>query len=203
MNLQQLNELDFSEVGCWPRSAKVLLLLVLCLLLAGGLYYLLVADSLGQLSKAEAQERELRAQLEGKARLAASLPAYRAQMNELARRVDTQLRQLPNTSEVAGLLDDISFIAANSGLALHRINWEPEVEHEFSTELPMRIEVAGSYHQLGQFTAALAALPRIVILENFTLAVGKESEQLTMNMLAKTYRYNGQDAKKKRPEKKP
>ena len=95
-------------------------------------------------------------------------------MVQLEQLVDTQLKQLPNTHEVAGLLDDISFIATDNGLKLNRINWEPEIKHEFSTELPMRIEVVGTYHEIGKFTADMAALPRIVILESFTLGQGKE-----------------------------
>jgi type IV pilus assembly protein PilO len=106
-----------------------------------------------------------------------------------------QLKQLPNTHEVAGLLDDISFIATDNGLTLNRINWEPEVKHEFSTELPMRIEVVGTYHELGKFTADMAALPRIVILDSFQLS--REGELIGMSMQAKTYKYNGKTVEKK------
>jgi len=101
-----------------------------------------------------------------------------------------------NTS-VNGLLDDISFIATDNGLTLNRINWEPEVKHEFSTELPMRIEVVGTYHELGKFTADMAALPRIVILDSFQLSQGKGGELIGMSMQAKTYKYNGKTVEKK------
>jgi len=112
--------------------------------------------------------------------------------------VDTQLKQLPNTHEVASLLDDISFIATDNGLKLNRINWEPEVKHEFSTELPMRIEVVGNYHQIGKFTADMAALPRIVILDSFTLGQSKDvGDLISMSMLAKTYKYNGKTVEPK------
>ena len=83
-----------------------------------------------------------------------------------------QLKQLPNTHEVAGLLDDISFIATDNGLTLNRINWEPEVKHEFSTELPMRIEVVGTYHEQ-QVHGGHGCFARIVILDSFQLSQGK------------------------------
>ncbi|MGL5372893.1 MAG: PilO family type IV pilus biogenesis protein TapO, partial [Aeromonas veronii] len=143
-------------------------------------------------------ETELKAQFESKAMLAANLGAYKAQMVQLEQLVDTQLKQLPNTHEVAGLLDDISFIATDNGLKLNRINWEPEVKHEFSTELPMRIEVVGTYHEIGKFTADMAALPRIVILDSFTLGQSKDAgELISMSMLAKTYKYNGKTVEPK------
>jgi type IV pilus assembly protein PilO len=69
------------------------------------------------------------------------------------------------------------------------------VKHEFSTELPMRIEVVGTYHELGKFTADMAALPRIVILDSFQLS--QEGELIGMSMQAKTYKYNGKTVEKK------
>ena len=93
---------------------------------------------------------------------------------------------------MAGLLDDISYIATNNGLKLLRINWEPEIKKEFYTELPMRIDLSGQYNQLGQFSADIAALPRIVLLGSFT--VNKEakdgSNNILMSVQAKTYRYD-------------
>lgn len=53
----------------------------------------------------------------------------------------------------------------------------------------MRIEVSGDYHQLGKFSADVAALPRIVILDSFTVARAAGGG-LMMSMLAKTFRYN-------------
>lgn len=197
MNLQQLNELDFNDIGNWPRLAKGIFILFFCGLLAGALYYYVISVSVDSLKQVQAQEVDLKSQFEAKARLAASLPAYKQQMTELVKMIDIQLKQLPNTNEVAGLLDDISFIATDNGLKLNRINWEPEVAREFSTELPMRIEVEGDYHQLGRFTAGLAALPRIVILDTFTLTGSEKGNGIAMSMLAKTYRYNGKTEEKK------
>ncbi len=158
----------------------------------GAIYYYVIANSLTLLTQETNKEAELKGQFESKAMLAANLGAYKAQMVQLEQLVDAQLKQLPNTHEVAGLLDDISFIATDNGLKLNRINWEPEIKHEFSTELPMRIEVVGTYNQIGKFTADMAALPRIVILESFNLGQSKgEDELIAMSMLAKTYKYNG------------
>lgn len=63
----------------------------------------------------------------------------------------------------------------------------------------MRIEVVGTYHEIGKFTADMAALPRIVILESFTLGQSKEpDEMIGMSMLAKTYKYNGKTVGQKK-----
>ncbi|MFQ2168655.1 PilO family type IV pilus biogenesis protein TapO [Aeromonas veronii] len=198
MNLQQLNELDINDIASWPKWTKGVFIFFCCVVTGGAIYYYVIANSLTSLTQEAGKETELKAQFESKAMLAANLGAYKAQMVQLEQLVDTQLKQLPNTHEVAGLLDDISFIATDNGLKLNRINWEPEVKHEFSTELPMRIEVVGTYHEIGKFTADMAALPRIVILDSFTLGQSKdEGELISMSMLAKTYKYNGKTVEPK------
>jgi type IV pilus assembly protein PilO len=149
-------------------------------------------------------EKTLRDQFAEKARQAANLEAYKEQIVELESLLDAQLRQLPNSNEVANLLDDISFIAQDNGLTLASIKWEPEVQKEIYTELPMNIHVTGTYEQLGSFAADTAALPRIVTIDKFDLSrvdtKGKDgkvvdSELLDMKLIAKTFRYNENQAK--------
>ena len=192
MNLQGLNELDINDIASWPVLAKSILIAFVCALIGGAGYYMLIADSIKQLDQTKQQEIELKSQFEVRASQASSLTAYREQMIQLEEMLKNQLKQLPNKNEVAGLLDDISYIATNNGLKLLRINWEPEIKKEFYTELPMRIDLSGQYNQLGQFSADIAALPRIVLLGSFT--VNKEakdgSDNLIMSVQAKTYRYD-------------
>ncbi len=191
MNLQGLNELD-NDIASWPVLAKSILIAFVCVLIGGAGYYMLISDSIKQLDQTRQQEIELKSQFEVRASQASSLTDYREQMIQLEEMLKNQLKQLPNKNEVAGLLDDISYIATNNGLKLLRINWEPEIKREFYTELPMRIDLSGQYNQLGQFSADIAALPRIVLLGSFT--VNKEakdgSDNLIMSVQAKTYRYD-------------
>ena len=198
MNLQELNELDFNDIGVWPQPVKIAMIIITFVLIAVGGYVYLIADSISALDVSRSKEAELKIQFETKAGFASNLEAYKQQMVELEGLLQAQLRQLPNKNEVAGLLDDISFIATDNGLKLNRINWEAEVKHEFSTELPMRIEVVGTYHELGKFTADMAALPRIVILESFQLNQSRDQDELIgMSMQAKTYKYNGKTLEQK------
>ncbi len=194
MNLQELNELDINDIASWPSVAKGILIAFICILIGGAGYYALISDSIKQLEQNRQQEVELKSQFEIKSAQASSLNAYRQQMVQLEDMLKNQLKQLPDKTEVAGLLDDISYIATNNGLKLLRINWEPEVKKDFYTELPMRIDISGKYNQLGQFSADIAALPRIVLLGSFT--VNKEANANTgngniiMSVQAKTYRYD-------------
>jgi len=199
MNFQNLNELDINDIASWPVIAKTIFIAFLCILIGGAGYYAVISDSIKQLDQTRQQEIDLKSQFEMRASQASSLNAYRQQMVELEEMLKNQLKQLPNKNEVAGLLDDISYIATNNGLKLTRINWEPEIKKDFYTELPMRIELSGDYNQLGRFSADIAALPRIVLLGNFT--INKENKDtkntnnnignsITMSVQAMTYRYD-------------
>lgn len=193
MNWQRLNELDLDNIGQWPGAAKIAVLALVCALLAGGLGYAVIGGSLSRLEQSRAEELQLSTAFEEKARLAAGLGAHRAQLVALQAQLAAQLRSLPTSLEIAGLLDDISFIATDNGLRLERIHWEAERPGEFATELPMRIIVRGDYHRLGHFVADMAALPRIVIIDSFSLS-RTEAAPLSLSMVAKTYQYHGTEA---------
>ena len=98
------------------------------------------------------------------------------------------LRQLPNKTEVAELLVDISQTGLASGLEFELFKPQNEVPKEFYAELPISIRVKGDYHEFGNFISGVAALPRIVTIHDVNIERDKESG-LTMDILAKTYRY--------------
>ncbi|MCA3152175.1 MAG: type 4a pilus biogenesis protein PilO, partial [Rhodocyclaceae bacterium] len=50
------------------------------------------------------------------------------------------------------------------------------------------IRVTGNYHEIGAFASDLARLPRIVTLNDISVASSREGA-LTMDAVAKTFRY--------------
>lgn len=96
------------------------------------------------------------------------------------------LKSLPTRNETPGLLDDITYVGTSAGLTFRLINWENEIPKEFYTELPIKIEVSGGYHNIGEFVSKVAGLPRIVTMHDFELKA--EQEGLKLSLLAKTYR---------------
>ena len=190
MNLQELNELDLEDLGNWPKPAKIAINIICSILIAALFYWLFIASSLQALDSIEKKEASLKLQFEAKARLAGNLGLYTEQMSEMENLFNHMLKQLPSKSETAGLLDDLSYIGQHNGLQLRRFKWLKEVKRDFSYEVPGNLEVIGTFHQLGQFTSDIAALPRIVTLEDFTITK-LQGELLKVNMIARTYRYKG------------
>jgi len=193
--LKSLNEfdpgdLDFDNLGSWPLAIKILTsLLLFGLLVVGGYYYHIEGLQL-QLEGKEKEESDLRRDFERKAFEAANLEAYKLQMVEMEESFGALVSQLPSDTEVPGLLEDITDKGELNGLAISTIDLLAEVPQEFYIELPISIVAVGSYHDLGAFISGMAGLPRIVTLHDFTIkAPGTNTNQLQMNITAKTYRY--------------
>jgi len=188
MDLSQLNELDVSNIAGWPLPARIAVIaIIFAAVLAAG-YWLDIKDQGIRLEKAEKQEVELRQTFEFKAKKAANLEAYVQQLEEMKETFGAMLRQLPNKTEVAELLVDISQAGLASGLEFELFKPESEIPKDFYAELPISIRVKGSYHEFGAFISSVAALPRIVTIHDVNINQGKSGD-LSMNILAKTYRY--------------
>ncbi len=190
MNLQDLNELDFSNIGVWPTPVKLVLVLIVCVIVAFGGYHLDTKKQLKNLENVEKQEKQLQQDFEKKQAKASNLAAYRKQLEEMKQSFGAMLRQLPNKTEVAELLVDVSQTGLASGLEFELFKPNAEVPREFYAELPIQIIVKGNYHEFGNFISGIASLPRIVTMHDIAITAGKSSEQeLTLKATAKTYRY--------------
>jgi len=187
-NLEELNNLDMADMGSWPVAGKMIVVAVLSILIATLTFFLFVDDKITQLELSEAKEQELRQVYRVKYASAVNLELYKKQMIEMEQTFSYLLKQLPATHETPGLLDDITYAGTSTGLTFVKINWLPEIEKDFYTELPIKIDVVGDYHQFGNFVSEVAKLPRIVSLHDFSVTTDKD-ERLVFNVVAKTYRY--------------
>ena len=82
-------------------------------------------------------------------------------------------------------------------LTCKRFRPSAEEKKGFYAELPITLQVSGSFHQLATFTSGLAALPRIVTISDMKLEPFNQEElasgKLNMFATAKTYRYLQED----------
>lgn len=188
MNLSELNDLDLSNVANWPLPARVVMVAMIFATVLGLGYWFDIKDQGIHLETVERKEIELRQTFEVKAKKAANLVAYEQQLEEIKESFGAMLRQLPNKTEVAELLVDISQTGLASGLEFELFKPQNEIPKEFYAELPISIKVKGDYHEFGNFVSGVAALPRIVTVHDVNIAQDKNGE-LAMDILAKTYRY--------------
>ena len=188
-----LKNLDPNNPGLWPKPIQIVIfvLLFIALLFAGWKFDITKKrDQLAKLEKRETQQIET---LKVRQRKAANLNALKEQMKEMEISFGDMVRQLPNQTEVAGLLVDISQTGLGAGLEFKLFEPKAENPKEFYAVLPISINVVGNYHEFGEFISGLAQLPRIVTTHEINIKSNQSNEKarvpiLEMNTIAKTYR---------------
>lgn len=193
IDLKALNEIDFNEldlenIGAWPLAVKVITGIIVATVVSLLTYNLFVADEVSGYESALNKETELRSTFKAKYAVASNLEIYKQQMIEMEDKFSKLLKRLPTSSEIPGTLDDLSYVGTTSGLIFNKVGWLPEIENEFYTELPIKIEVVGQYHEFGEFVSKVALLPRIVSLHDFSIKPDGTG-RLMFSVIAKTYRY--------------
>lgn len=197
MNVQdifkELQSLDMENPGSWPGWVHVSAAVLAALIVMGLGANFLIKPEYETLQNEKAKEVTLREEFEKKQKKVAALDAYKDQLAEMERSFGAMLRQLPSRMEVANLLNDISQTRVASSLEEELFEPLPEAQKEFYAEIPNRIVVTGNYHQMGAFVSGVAALPRIVTIDEVEIrpigGQGAAKDQLRMSALAKTYRY--------------
>ena len=186
MNLSEINW-DFNEAGTWPLPIKIVIVLAVCLLVAGAGVYYDTLDQLTELENSERREVELKQSFEVKQKKAVNLQDYKDQLQQIEASLGEMIRQMPTKQEVANLLVDISQTGLASGLEFRLFRPEAPVHREFYSELPIAIQVTGKYEELGLFVSGLASLPRIVTVHNVKISPLDKSDAMIMDATVKTY----------------
>ena len=103
------------------------------------------------------------------------------------------VKQLPNRSEIDALLTDINQAGLGRGLQFELFRPSPQEKmQDFYAELPIKIKITGTYHDMGAFASDVGKLSRIVTLNDIALSAGKDNT-LIMDATAKTFRYLDED----------
>lgn len=198
MKLEDFNNIDIQNAGNLPLPVKLVLLAVLFLLLVAAGYWFVWSDATEELDRARAKEVELKDLYTQKKRQSINLEAYKQQMVDIERTFGALLKQLPDRSQMDGLLTDINQVGLEKGLEFELFKPGQEIVGDFYAELPISIKVIGGYHDLGNFAADISRLPRIVTLNNLVIAspsqdknTGKAASDgmLVIEAVARTYRY--------------
>jgi type IV pilus assembly protein PilO len=205
MTLDDLRRLDPKNIGSWPALPKLGVLLAALILIIIGSYFFDWQGQLEAIDGAKRKEATLRDTFLEKKKTAIDLDAYRKQLADIEKSFGTLLKQLPSKSEMEALLTDINQAGLGRGLQFEL--FKPAVNEnmsEFYAELPITLRVTGSYHDMGAFASDISKLSRIVLLNDISLAPSQAKDGgLTMDAVAKTYRYLDEDeiAKQKKAAK--
>lgn len=193
-----LKNLDFNNIGSWPRNAKIMFCLVVAVVILFLGWWLMIRDRQDQLASLERDEVALREKFEEKQGQAANLGPLKQQLAQMEQQLQQMLRQLPSKTEMPDLIVDISQTALATGIANELFQPLPEVPKEFYAEKPIALRMVGTYHQFGAFVSGVASLPRVVIMTMHDIqlkprgdkgTIISENAPLELAGTVKTYRY--------------
>ena len=192
MKLDDFNNIDFKNAGSLPMPVKLVLLGIVAIILIVLGYWFLWSPEIDELDQAKAKEQELRQTFLAKKAQAVKVDAYKQQMIDIEKTFGALLKQLPDKSQMDGLLTDINQAGLGRGLEFDLFKPGQETMADFYAEMPIQIKIRGNYHDVGAFATDISKLSRIVTLNDLNiLPLNKDVKDsvLTMEATAKTYRY--------------
>ena len=188
MKMSDLNNLTIDNIGTWPVPVKVAFTILVCGAILGQSYWKDVSPLQETLQQEQEKEVGLKSTFEAKQKKAVNLNALKQQLEDIKETFGDLLKRLPNKTEVAALLVDISQQGLAAGLEFELFKPGAEQPADFYVELPIEIKVVGNYHAFGAFISGVSDLPRIVTNHNLRI-IPQADGVLTLTTTAKTYRY--------------
>jgi type IV pilus assembly protein PilO len=138
------------------------------------------------------KELELQRKLQEVRSIAANIGAFEAEITQLEAQLAIALRQLPNEKQLEVLLADISNLGKTAGVEIKSFKREAEQVHDFYAEVPISVELEGTYHEIAHFFDSVSRLPRIVNMGTIQMKVASASSletRLSVSGKATTFRF--------------
>lgn len=152
-----------------PRPQRLVVYGLLGVLVVVVWWFSFMSPALDEISKLESDGAGLRKQLAEVEARAKNLASLEGELEALKADLKQALKELPNDREIPGLLKGISTLGRNVGLEVRKFQPQPEGVREYVAEVPVTLEVEGSYHEVGMFFDRLAKMNRIVYVRNITM----------------------------------
>ena len=179
----------FEKVGQLTGLHRILICVGAFILLVGGFFYFSYLPKMQQLSTLKTQKASLEKSLATAKAKAVQLAGYRAQMKKAQEDFMIAKAVLPETKEIPSLITSVSQSGQDAGLEIQLFKPKPEVKKDFYAEIPVDIQVSGSYHNVTAFFDNVSRLYRIVNIQNIQIKSGRNKEALATSCTAVTYKF--------------
>ncbi|MGY8737805.1 MAG: type 4a pilus biogenesis protein PilO [bacterium] len=193
--------IDFDEkleqLAKIPKAVRLGVVSVLLVAIVGGYWTMSYQPAQEQRAELVVKSQELQRNLNNARSVANNVPGFEAEVAGLERDLHLALKQLPNRKQFEDLLQDISTAGKKVGVQIKSIDREKEVRRDFYAEVPFKLEIEGSYHDLARFFEMVASLPRIVNVGAMNIKVDRESMTATtlqVTGMATTFRFLSDEA---------
>ena len=138
-------------------------------LIGGGYWTMFYSATIKEMATVGAEVDRMKSEIAEKQVIAANLPQFESEVERLDDELNKALSELPDKKEVDELLDKISDKARDAGLDVRLFKPQSEQRKDFYAEVPVEIEIGGTYHQIATFFDEVGQLERIVNIDQFNL----------------------------------
>ena len=180
-----------------PKPIRLAVVSALLVAIAVGYWVMSYQPAVEEKTQVVERAQELQRQLNNARTVAANVPAFEAEVADLERDLDLALKQLPNRKQFEDLLQDITTAGKKVGVTIKSLDRDKEVRRDFYAEVPFKLELEGTYHDLARFFEMVASLPRIVNMGGLDIKIASESQQRTQLKVtgrATTFRFLSDEA---------
>ena len=193
----------FDKVSKLKMVHRVLIFAGTVVLLLGLFIYLIYLPKTGEITKIKSEKDRLDREIRLARVRAKNFEKLEADFTTVEGDLKSALTLLPTTSEIPKLLKSITKLGNDSDLEFLLFSPEKQVSKEFYVEIPVSMEVRGSYHNVATFFDKVGKLDRIVNVVNVNMTPLKAySTNLKTTCKAVTYRFKEVEKAKDVPKKK-
>lgn len=175
-----------------PSYARILIALCPAVLIAAVLFIFIIMPKQKQLNNLNATLDNQNNEIAVSEAKVAKLDVLIRENKQLQIRWNELKQQLPEESEVSGLLKQVSDRSLSAGLDMR--SWKPASRRVYPGgvvyEIPVSVVVSGKFHDFGAFLASLTRMDRIVNVNNIKMGSPKtrgESSILKISFTAATF----------------
>ena len=165
----------------WYGQVGVFLVVAVVLFVVFRIYY--VGPQLEIQAERQVELDDKRAAVEQARQDAIELAAFQVEVDDLNNRLDALSAVLPEQQEVSELLRRLTTFANDSNLTIRAFRPQATVAQEMHSEWPIRLELDGTYHNLGMFFDRISKFARIINVSDVVIRA-KEPAELNLTITA-------------------
>jgi len=183
----------FEKVEKIKMPIRIAIFLGTLVLLAGLFVYFVYLPKSEEIATTREEIAKLQQKLNQAVVRARALKKFEVEYAEVDAQFQEALKLLPNTKEIPTLLKSITQLGTDSQLEFLLFSPQRERAQDFFMEIPVSIEVSGTYHNVAIFFDKVGQMERIVNILNVSMTPQKErSTIVTARFDAVTYRFKGE-----------
>ncbi|HCH64939.1 MAG TPA: hypothetical protein DFR83_19190, partial [Deltaproteobacteria bacterium] len=174
------------------RNQRIAIYVGVVAILAGALFAAFYLPTSSTLQDLESKRREYKNKLAKVEVRVANRNLAKERLRQLQADLTQALKELPNKREIPGLLKGISTTGKKVGLEVRQFRPLVEIKREYVAEVPVELEVGGSFHEVAMFFDRLSDMNRIVYVKDIQMGAPEErggKVYLTVTGKAVTFRF--------------